>query len=508
MGRQEARLLGPAARDGETLFADHWTRLLAKMGIGPRIADALWLPILSWTGPMYEESGLFGESAGIADALQLSRTDSVRLFYGGIFGGSTSFAATRSATLAGGATIGRNIDWADDGGVRRPVLVHYHPDNGDLAYISVGWQLGRIPIAGLNEAGLAVSINFFEADEMVGLLFPQFGYRRILQRARTVDEAIGELNTVRNLGGPGFLVMADAGGAIAMAECRPSGCALYRPKGDWFAQANHARTAEMIPHDRGRVPDSFGRLAAMEAAVGRRVGSIDPAIAAEILRDRSSSAYVNDSIVANLFVMNSLVIESATKTLWHSTSKEPIAPFGEMVAFSPTSETKAESLDADPRLETSEMRHQLEVINRMREATRLTDSDHLAEALALWNGVAQSNEPFVEPSRLAWARARILLKMGRNQEADHLLEPLDRDGTPDDVRAFALVARAGIAQRSGRPTQALATYRRASAFLASVPQYSGSSLFALAHDQVVRGLAGSLSEDAIVGLPDLALVPR
>src|SRR5208283_3657190 len=183
MGRQEARLLGQTAIDAETLYGDHWKRLLARMGVGVKIADALWLPVLSWTGPLYEQSGMFAESVGISKELGISRTDSVRLFYGRIFGGSTSFVATRKATLGGGAILARNIDWGDDGGLRRPVVVHYYPNNGDLAYISVGWQLGLIPIAGLNEAGLAVSINFFENDQMVGLNFPQFAYRRILQRS-------------------------------------------------------------------------------------------------------------------------------------------------------------------------------------------------------------------------------------------------------------------------------------------------------------------------------------
>ncbi len=90
MGRQEARLLGQTAIDGETLYGDHWKGLLARMGAGVKIANALWLPVLSWAGPLYEQSGMFAESAGISEELGISRTDSVRLFYGGIFGGSTS----------------------------------------------------------------------------------------------------------------------------------------------------------------------------------------------------------------------------------------------------------------------------------------------------------------------------------------------------------------------------------------------------------------------------------
>ncbi len=508
MGRQEARLLGQTAIDGETLYGDHWKGLLARMGAGVKIANALWLPVLSWAGPLYEQSGMFAESAGISEELGISRTDSVRLFYGGIFGGSTSFVATRKATLGGGAILGRNIDWDDDGGLRRPVVVHYYPDNGDLAYISAGWQLGRIPIAGLNEAGLAVSINFFESDQMVGLNFPQFAYRRILQRSRTVNEAVDLLNSTRDLGGPGFVVLADAGGAIAMAECRPSGCSIYRPEGDWFAQSNYARTPEMVPHDRGRTPDSVRRRAAMEAAVRPDLGAITPAVAANILRDRSSSPYVNDSIVANLFVMNSLVVEPASRTLWHSTSNEPFAPFGEMVPFSPVGEVKARKLEADPRLGEASARHQAEVIASMRIATRLTDSGRSKEALALWDRIARSNEAFVDPSRIAWARARILATMGRDQEADQLLAPLDTDSTPAEVRVYALLARGALAGRLGKSEQALALYQRVAQCLDSLPQYAQSSLFATAREQATEVLAGNTPDRALSDLPDLAMVPR
>ena len=508
MGRQEARLLGQTAIDAETLYGDHWKGLLARMGAGVKIADALWLPVLSWSGPLYEQSGMFAESVGISRELGISRTDSVRLFYGGIFGGSTSFVATRKATMGGGAILGRNIDWGDDGGLRRPVVVHYHPNNGDLAHISVGWQLGRIPIAGLNEAGLAVSINFFENDQMVGLNFPQFAYRRILQRSRTVKEALDLLNSTRNLGGPGFVVLADAGGTIAMAECRPSGCAVYRPEGDWFAQSNYARTPEMVPHDRGRTPDAVRRRAAMEAAARPHLGAITPAVAASILRDRSSSPYINDSIVANLFVMNSLVVEPASRTLWHSTTNEPFAPFGEMVPFSPVGEAGAEKLDADPRLGEASMRHQGEVISWMRTATRLTDSGRSNEALALWDRVARSNDAFVEPSRTAWARARILASMGRDQEADQLLAPLDTDSAPAELRVYALLARGVVAGRLGKSDQARALYHRAAQCLDSLPQYAQSSLFATAHEQVTRALAGTAPDGAVSELPDLAMVPR
>ena len=245
----------------------------------------------------------------------------------------------------------------------------------------------------------------------------------------------------------------------------------------------------------------------MEAAVRLHLGTITPAVAANILRDRSSSPYVNDSIVANLLVMNSLVVDPASRTLWHSTTNEPFTPFGEMVPFSPVGEAKAEKLDADPRLGEASMRHQREVIASMRTATRLTDSGRSKEALALWDRIAQSNEAFVEPSRVAWARARILASIGSYQEADQLLAPWTPIPRRRKLESMPY-SRGAVARRLGKSDQALALYQRAGQGLDSLPQYAQSSLFATAREQVAEGLKGAAPDGALLDLPDLAMAPR
>jgi hypothetical protein len=98
--------------------------------------------------------------------------------------------------------------------------------------------------------------------------------------------------------------------------------------------------------------------------------------------------------------------------------------------------------------------------------------------------------------------------MGSYREADQLLEPLDTDSTPPEVRVYALLARGAVAWRLGKSDQALALYRRAARCLDSLPQYGQSSLFATAREQVTRALAGTASEGALSDLPDLAMVPR
>ncbi|MBP1689469.1 MAG: Acyl-coenzyme A:6-aminopenicillanic acid acyl-transferase, partial [Deltaproteobacteria bacterium] len=170
MGRQQVELLGATSRELGDLYAGRWRALVRAQGLFGSVVNGVILPLWAAFGGWREDSGFFEEAAGVAGALGTKGTDGVRFLYGGVFGGgSTVFAATRSATADGRAIIGRNVDWSDDSGRRRPVVARYHPENGDLVYLAASWPLIIVPIVGLNEAGLAISINFFDADDMIGL---------------------------------------------------------------------------------------------------------------------------------------------------------------------------------------------------------------------------------------------------------------------------------------------------------------------------------------------------
>ena len=281
-----------------------------------------------------------------------------------------------------------------------------------------------------------------------------------------MDAAIAIFEGMGNRGGAGFVVLADAAGKIAQVECIPSRCSVFRPDEDWLAQANHARTQEMIPHDLGRQDDSFRRHRAMEDAVRPDVGRITPELAARILRDRSNSRYVNDSTVANPYVLNSAVVHPASGTLWHSTTLQPSAPFGEMVPFSVAGDvSRTPPLPADPRLGTPQHEHEVAVLEEMRRATRLVEDGRLDEAGVIWDRLAEQGEPSLEPARLVFARARVRWTRGELEAADTLLESVDREDALFTVRVWGLAARAAIADRFGRRADALSMYRRTQALL-------------------------------------------
>src|SRR3546814_10546210 len=74
--------------------------------------------------------------------------------------------------------------------------------------------------------------------------------------------------------------------------------------------------------------------------------------------------------------------------------------------------------------------------------------------------------------RLAWARARAKWTLGRNDEAEAILAGLDAEGVPFDVRANATAARASVLDRLGRRQEALEAYAGAQAYLEANPEYN------------------------------------
>jgi hypothetical protein len=471
MGRQQAELLGSDLRAVFDYQLADYERLVAKGGVGGWLFDRALLPLYSGLAPIAEESGLHEEVAGMAAGLGVPPRDVMRAMLS-LSAGSTVFAATRSATADGQALIGRNVDWHDGFGRRRPLVAFYHPDGEDLDYIFVGWPLVGLPTVGVNEAGLAISFNFFVCEPQVSLFFPSWPHRRALQKATTVEEAIRIISQPRRRGIAAFLVLADAAGEIAMVECSPASCAVYRPDGDWFAQANHARTAEMIPHDRFRHPDSFQRRSGMENAVRPHLGNLTPFLATEILRDRGGEAFANGSTVGNLSVLNAVVVHPASLTLWHSTTMQPHAPFGRYVPFTLDPDADPPSFPASELLSSGALDVERKEIEMVRHALELHSLGKLAEARKAWDALLSTELRTLDVRRLVFGSAATRDALGDDEGAYAVLEPATDETAPIEARGTALVARGILADRLGRRELAIEHYRAALELLDTRPEFT------------------------------------
>jgi DNA-binding CsgD family transcriptional regulator len=471
MGRQQAELLGPVLRDVYAFNRADYDASVAELGLSQRAFEPIVLPLAS--GLADDASGFAATIRGIAAVLDVAPREVLRASFA-LDAGSTVFVATRAATADGGALIGRNVDWGDAGGRRRPVVAHLRPDNGDLAHISVAWPLMHLPTVGLNEAGFAISLNYFDTEPLVTLMRPEWPQRRALQIARNVEDGIRTFLETRRLGAANYVAMADASGAIALLECRPgTDCVVFRPAGDWFAHANHARSAAMIPFDRYRSPDSFGRQRDMEHAVERHLGAITPARAAEILRDRTGHAFPNATSVGNLFVLNAAVVQPATGLLWHATTRQPHAPFGDYVAFSPRGDANgAPPLPASPVLGTEAFAAERDAIAEARRAVDAQRRGRAAEAREIWDALATQDPPRLDPARIAVARAHALHALGEDAAAFAALAAAEDTAAPYDARAYGLAQRAWLADRLARRDEALRLWNALLAHLEAGPEYN------------------------------------
>ncbi len=490
MGRQQAALLGDDLRRVYQQQLGEHRQAVARGGAGARALDAVGIPLWSGIGGAFEDSHFHEELAGMAAGLGVARRDLMRALLA-LGGGSTVFAATRSATADGKALIGRNVDWDDALGTRRPVVVHLHPDNGDLEHLFAGWPLVGLPTVGVNAAGFALSFNYFETDPQVGMLLPQWPHRRALQTAHSVEEGIRIFEAARERGISTFMVMADAAGDLAMVECSPGRCAVFRPEGDWFAQANHARTPEMMPFDRYRSPDSFDRRAGMEQAVGRHLGRLGPEAAAEILRDRATHPWPNASNVANLSVLNAAIVHPQSRTLWHTTRMQPVAPFGEYVAFTLSENAAPPAIPASPLLSAEAMTQELAAVRTAREALHALAEKRPADARAGFDALLAQEPPVLDPTRLALGAAYARFLLGDVAGAASALAPALEASAPIDVRIDALSLQALCADRLGQRDEAKALHRATLSLIEAHPEWN---VFDATAVLAREGLAVSLAD--------------
>jgi len=178
-----------------------------------------------------------------------------------------------------------------------------------------------------------------------------------------------------------------------------------------------------------------------------------------------------------------------------------------LIPFTPNAQkSPAAALPADPRFGTPEMEREHAIVNELRTAMRLFEEGSVQEAAAIWDGLAGSGEPLVQPHRLAWARARTRWVSGQLNEAEEILAGLDTDEVPFDVLANAMVARASILDRLGRRQEAVEAYTRAQAYLEANSQYNDGLISPL-RKRIAEGLKTAQGGKPMPEFPGLQTIP-
>lgn len=218
----------------------------------------------------------------------------------------STMTLSASASPDGVARFARNLDFpsfkiADNA----TVLLIYKPQ-GKYAFASIGWP-GLIGVlSGMNEHGLTIANMEVTRDGRKPTAMPYMVlYRTVLERCRTVDEAIALLRATPRQTENNLMLM-DAAGDRAVAEIYPDRVDVRRSAAD--------RALISSNHRRCNRPDAVGlcaRYDGLETASREQYGKIDvPA-----LRSMLSGSAQGD------MTLQSMVFEPSTRTLYLATGK-------------------------------------------------------------------------------------------------------------------------------------------------------------------------------------------
>ncbi|MCC6466523.1 MAG: 1-acyl-sn-glycerol-3-phosphate acyltransferase, partial [Planctomycetes bacterium] len=208
--------------------------------------------------------------------------------------GCSAFAAWGPASAGGEMIVARNFDF-EAGKVfdEDKAIVYVWPKDG-IAYVHVAWAGMAGAVTGMNAEGLSIHLNAGRTDD---LGFGRIGtpitmvVRRVLERARTIEEAHAILREATVFVSDSFLVASAKENRAVVIEKSPERCALREAgREGLLLQTNHFLCPEFAEDaanreqmERATTLYRWGRL---EELTGAQYGKLDTKGALAILRDR------------------------------------------------------------------------------------------------------------------------------------------------------------------------------------------------------------------------------
>ncbi|HOW69782.1 MAG TPA: C45 family autoproteolytic acyltransferase/hydrolase [Phycisphaerae bacterium] len=151
-----------------------------------------------------------------------------------------------AASPDGVARFGRNLDFASfDIADKNSVVLMFHPKDR-YAFASVIWPGMVGVLSGMNEHGLSLAVMEVPRQRRAPAGMPYaMLYRMLLERCKTVDEALGLLKKTPRHSASNLMLM-DASGHRAVAEITPSAVSVRRaPDTAALISTNHHRGTDL-----------------------------------------------------------------------------------------------------------------------------------------------------------------------------------------------------------------------------------------------------------------------
>lgn len=289
--------------------------------------------------------------------------------------GCTSFGTWNSKSADSMMIIGRNFDfYVGDKFSEEKIVSFTEPDKGHK-FMSVTWGGFIGAISGMNDAGLAVTINAAKSDYPLASATPvSIVTREILQYAGNIREAIAIAKSRKMFVSESFLVASAADGKAVIIEKTPNDLDVYDPHKDYIICTNHfqSNVLSRLQKNQEQLKESASpyRYERMQELIDAN-GKITVQKTVDILRDRkglhgASIGNGNEKAVNQLISHHSIVFEPQKLRVWVSTSPWQLGRYVcydlnkvfALKGMKVNREISEDSLgiEADPFLQTEEFR--------------------------------------------------------------------------------------------------------------------------------------------------------
>jgi hypothetical protein len=211
-----------------------------------------------------------------------------------------------AASPDGVARFGRNLDFPSfDVADKASVVLVYRPE-GRFAFASIAWPGMVGVLSGMNEHGLTLANMEVKRGARVPSAMPYtLLYRSVLERCKTVDEAVEFLRDTARQSANNLMLM-DASGSRAVVELTPDSVTVRRgSEGAALISTNHQRGQEADEPGLCRRYDYLNRHSKLN------FGHIDVAGVESLLAGAAQGK----------MTLQSMVFEPANRVIYHSTGK-------------------------------------------------------------------------------------------------------------------------------------------------------------------------------------------
>ena len=343
--------------------------------------------------------------------------------------GCTAFGAWGGATPNQHLLTGRNFDWeAAEVFGRDRVVILCEPDGG-IPFISLAWAGMTGVVSGLNRAGVSVTLNGAPSRLPGDTATPvAMVARDVLQQAHNLAEALAIIRRAPVFVSTLWLVGSRADGKFIVVEKTPAATQVREPDGDAIICANHFQTAGLRDDARNQEyvaeATSASRFRRLTELVRDAHGTLDPARAVEMLRDRrlpgGTFAGNGHRATLNAFIATHATVMDLTDGIFWAAS--PPHQLGKFVAFDVHDfdrELPALTVAADLRVTSGEFAKTQLAHQALAAGHRALQSQDAATALAAAAQAEAANPGFYRNAAL---RGRALQQLGRGAEAARAFE--------------------------------------------------------------------------------------